>query len=208
MTRTAKVTLAIAASILCFALGFLFGTDFNGAIPKLNVISYSNIYADEKSSMMNKQQIIDSFSHGYNGTHLWSMRLADENYFRLARLLPCRTVEYAGGPRPSTIDSCDQSLENEYSLPNILQAQKWLYDHQHPADCTNKRIAIIHKFAYSGFGSILHQIAWAFGMALADDRIAVYAKPGNWVRKIELLEIKFRQQFILCSVMLIMIVFF
>jgi len=124
------------------------------------------------------------------------MRLADENYFRLARLLPCRTVRYVGGGQPGTIDSCDQSLENEYSLPNILKAQKWLYDHQHPADCTNKRFAIIHDYALSGFGSTVHQIVWAFGMALADDRIAVYEKPGNWVRKIELLEIKLRQQYI------------
>jgi hypothetical protein len=145
---------------------------------------------------MNKQKIIDSFSYGCNSTHLWSMRLADENYFHLARLLPCRTVEYSGGPQPAKIDSCNQSLENEYSLPNILKAQKWLYDHQHPADCTNKRFAIIQDYALSGFGSTVHQIAWAFSMALADDRIAVYGKPGHWVRKIKLMEIKFRQQFI------------
>ncbi len=134
--------------------------------------------------------------YGCNSTHLWSMRLADENYFRLARLLPCRTVEYTRGPKPAKIDSCDQSLENEYSLPNILQAQKWLYDHQHPADCTNKRFAIIYNYALSGFGSTVHQVAWAFGMALADDRIAVYHKPGNWVRKIKFIEIKPCQWFI------------
>ena len=98
--------------------------------------------------------------------------------------------------QPATIDSCDHSSTNEFSIPNILQAQKWLYEHQHPADCTNKRFAIIQNFASSGFGSTVHQIAWAFGMALAEDRIAVYQTPGNWVRNIDSIEIKSRHQFI------------
>ena len=84
---------------------------------------------------------------------------------------------------PFTMDGCDHSSANEFSLPNILQAQKWLYDHQHPSDCSNKRFAIIHSFAPSGFGSTVHQIAWAFGIALSDNRIAVYETPGNWVRQ-------------------------
>jgi len=114
------------------------------------------------------------------------MRLADENYFRLARLLPCHNVSYiyGGSPLPGIIDTCDYSSTNEFSLPNLLQAQKWLYDHQHPQDCSNKRFAIIHMFALSGFGSTVHQIAWALGTALGDDRIAVYETPGNWVRQI------------------------
>jgi hypothetical protein len=48
----------------------------------------------------------------------------------------------------------------------------------------NKRFAIIYNFASSGFGSTVHQIAWAFGKALADDRIAVYQRPENWVSQI------------------------
>jgi hypothetical protein len=168
------------------------GSDFTETRKRLNIIFLSN----QTSSTTNKQQIIDAFSYGHNSTHLWSMRLADENYFRLARLLPCRTVEYSIGPQPAQIDSCDHSSTNEYSIPNILQAQKWLYEHQYPTNCSNKRFAIIHSFASSGFGSTVHQIAWAFGMALADDRIAVYQKPGNWVRKINNIEIKSRQQFI------------
>jgi hypothetical protein len=145
---------------------------------------------------MNKQQIIDSFSYGCNSTHLWSMRLADANYSRLARLVICRTVRYYGGPQVGVINSCDESSENEFSLRNLLQAQKWLYDHQHPADCTNKRFAIIYNYAVAGFGSIIHQIAWAFGMALADNRIAVYETPGNWVRNLKLIEIKPWKRFI------------
>jgi hypothetical protein len=195
MTRTIKITFVIIAFILCFAFGFLFGTDFNGARRQLNIIFSSNINSNQNSSTMKKDPIINAFSIGHNSTHLWSMRLADENYFRLARLLPCRTVEYLGGPKPATIDSCDHSPTNEYSIPNLLQAQKWLYEHQHPADCTNKRFAIIHRFAWSGFGSTVHQIAWAFGMALAEDRIAVYQTPGNWVRKIDIFAIKSRRQF-------------
>jgi len=180
--RTIKITLTITAFTLCFALGFLFGTDCNETRKKFNGIFSSDINSNQDLSMTNKHQIINSFSYGHNSTHLWSMPLADQNYFRLARLLPCRTVSYTRGPQPGTIDSCDHSSTNEYSIPNLLQAQKWLYEHQHPADCTNKRFAIIHKFAGSGFGSTIHQIAWAFGIALADDRIAVYQTPGNWVR--------------------------
>jgi hypothetical protein len=191
MTRTIKITLIITSSILCFAFGFLFGTDCYGTRRKLNIIFSSAINSNQDSSMTNKHQIMDSFSYGHNSTHLWSMRLADQNYFRLAHVLPCRNVSYTRGPQPGTIDSCDHSSKNEYSIPNILQAQKWLYEHQHPVDCTNKRFAIIHKFARSGFGSTVHQIAWAFGMALADNRIAVYQTPGNWVRKIDIFVIKF-----------------
>jgi len=196
MTRATKIIFFIILFIVCFTFGFFFGTNFNETKSKLNIIFSLDINSNQNSSMKNKQQIIDSFSYGHNATHLWSMRLADENYFRLARLLPCRTVEYIHGPKPGTIDSCDQSIENEFSIPNILQAQKWLYDHQHPADCTNKRFAIIYNYALSGFGSTVHQVAWAFGMALADDRIAVYHKPGNWVRKIKFIEIKPCQWFI------------
>jgi len=195
MTRSIKITSILIASIVCFVFGFLFGTDFNGTRSKLNIIFSSDINLNQDSSTTNKQ-IIDSFSYGHNSTHLWSMRLADKNYFRLAHLLPCRSVEYSGGPQPATIDSCDQTSANEYSIPNILQAQKWLYDHQHPADCTNKRFAIIQNFAWSGFGSTVHQIAWAFGMALVEDRIAVYQTPGNWVRNRKLIEIKPWKRFI------------
>jgi len=197
MTSSIKITSVIIVFIFCFAFGFLFGTNYNGTRSKLNIILSSDINLNQDSSTTNKQ-IIDSFSYGHNSTHLWSMRLADKNYFRLARLLPCRTVEYTRGPHPgpepATIDSCDHSPTNEFSIPNILQAQKWLYDHQHPANCTNKRFAIIQNFALSGFGSTVHQIAWAFGVALGEGRIAVYQTPGNWVRNIDNIEIKTRQQ--------------
>jgi len=196
MRKTIKVTSAIIISIICFIFGFRFGMKFNGTGTKLSVDFSSNFYSNQKSLILTKQQIIDTFSYGHNATHLWSMRLADENYFNLARFLSCRTVKYEGEPQPSQINSCDWSSENEFSLPNLLQGQKWLYDHQHPTDCTNKRFAIIHSYALSGLGSTVHQVAWAFGMALADDRIAVYETPGNWVRKIEVIEIKLRQQFI------------
>ena len=114
------------------------------------------------------------------------MRFVDQNYFRLSRLLPCRIVEYIGGSKIDKIDSCDHSSTNEYSIENTLKAQKWIYQHQHPINCTNKNFAIIQNFAWSGFGSIVHQIVWAFAMAIADNRIAVYKTPGNWVRQYEL----------------------
>jgi hypothetical protein len=193
MAEIIKVKFAIITSLFCFTFIFLFGLNDIKTRRKLHLIFQSN----ENLLTTKKQHIIDSFSYGHNSTHLWSMRLADENYFRLARLLPCRNISYVGGPSPGNIDSCDHSSTNEFSLPNLIQAQKWLYDHQHPTDCSNKRFAIIYSFAVSGFGSTFHQIAWAFGMALADDRIAVYEKPGDWVNQIlDRVEIKCTRQLI------------
>ncbi|CAF3880191.1 unnamed protein product [Rotaria sp. Silwood1] len=176
-----KITFAIVVLIVCFAFGFLLGPSFHQARIPLNR-SYS-------LDIQSKQQIIHSFPPVYNSTHLWSMRFVDENYFRLARLLPCQIVEYIGGPKIDKIDSCNYSSTNEYSIENTLQAQKWLYEHQHPMNCTNRKFAIIQNFAWSGFGSTIHQIAWAFGMALAENRIAVYETPGYWVRQIDTIEI-------------------
>ena len=114
-------------------------------------------------------------------TYLWWLPLADDTYFRLARLIPCRTVEYVGGPKLDKVDSCANSTTNDFTIENSIHAQQWLYDHQHPSNCTNQRFAIIRKHAWSGFGSTVHQVVWAFGMALAQNRIAVYEAPGNWV---------------------------
>ncbi|CAF1370251.1 unnamed protein product [Adineta ricciae] len=116
-----------------------------------------------------------------NGTYLWSLRLADENYFRIASLLACRTVEYARGSQKYQMSTCSNFSTNEFTIANTLQAQKWLFEHQHPRNCSNKRFAIIRKFAWSGFGSTIHQIVWAFGKALTDDRIGVYETPGDWI---------------------------
>ena len=113
---------------------------------------------------------------------LWSMPLADDHHFRLARLLPCRTVEYTSGLRNDKIDSCDHASTNEFSVENSVHAQTWLFEYQNPVDCSNRKIAIIHNFAASGFGSTMHQVVWAFGEALAKNRIAVYVARGNWVR--------------------------
>jgi hypothetical protein len=184
MARKVKITFAIIVSIFCFTFVFLLGSDFIDTRQTLNRIFSAVLPSNQDLSKIDKQRIIGSFSYGPTSTHLWSMRLADENYFRLARLLPCRNISYSGGPSPDNIDSCDHSSTNEFSLPNLIQAQKWLYDHQHPMNCSNKRFAIIYNFASSGFGSTVHQIAWAFGKALADDRIAVYQRPENWVSQI------------------------
>lgn len=121
---------------------------------------------------------------GYNHTHLWSLRLADYKHRQLAQLLPCRTVPYRRLREPPVkVDSCDLSVKNEFSMSNQLQAQRWIYEHQHPTDCSNKRFAIIGDYAVSGFGSTVHQVAWAFATALAEDRIAVYQTPGQWVKR-------------------------
>jgi hypothetical protein len=181
-TKSVKTIFALTALVIFFAFGFLVGSGYNNTISKFNLI-FSSIMKSSNESSINKQEVFKPVFPGHNSTHLWSMRLADESYFRLARLLPCRIVEYTGGPKNQSIDSCDHSSTNEYSRTNTLQAQKWLYEHQHPANCSDKRFAIIQNFAWSGFGSIVHQIVWAFAMAIADNRIAVYKTPGNWVRQ-------------------------
>jgi hypothetical protein len=81
------------------------------------------------------------------------------------------------------------SSTNEYSIENTLQAQKWIYQHQHPINCTNRNFDIIQNFAWIGFGATIHQIIWAFGMAIAHNRIAVYQTPGYWVRLIYIIQI-------------------
>jgi hypothetical protein len=179
-----KISSVIILLIFCFACGAFYGSGYLGAFTNFNVIYPGIRQSSQNLSTIYKQYTNQSFADGYNSTHLWSMRLADQNYFRLASLLPCRNISYGGGPPPANIDSCDHSSQNEFSLTSLIQAQKWIYEYQNPRDCSNKRFAIIHNFAPSGFGSTVHQIAWAFGMALADDRIAVYETPGNWVRYI------------------------
>ncbi|UJR10630.1 hypothetical protein I4U23_014827 [Adineta vaga] len=131
--------------------------------------------------LVEKPRISFKVSNASNATHLWSLRFADETYFRIARSIPCRTVEYTGGPKKDPVNSCNKSSTDEFSLENIFQAQKWLYDHQHPVNCTDKQFAIIRKYAWSGFGSTVHQIVWAFGVALSEGRIAVYDVPGHWM---------------------------
>jgi hypothetical protein len=185
-TKIARNSFLLVGAVLIFVLGVLVGTTLYGP----NRDSYlmlsslpSAVIETNKESKSIKDEALKSFSIAYNKTHLWSMRLADENYYRIARLLSCRTVNYAGGPKIEPMNTCDESVINEFSVATTIHAQKWLYEHQHPADCTNKKFAIIHQFAWSGFGSTVHQIVWALGVALAEDRIAVYERPGNWVRK-------------------------
>jgi hypothetical protein len=181
ITKPAKITFIITAITLVLTLHYILSPGITNIRNKSNPIFSLYLESNQRSSS-NKRQFDDSYSPVSNSTHLWSIPFADENYFRLARLLPCRTVEYKRGPKIDKIDSCDHSTTNEYSIQNTIQAQKWIYEHQHPSNCTNKRFAIIQNFALSGFGSILHQIVWAFGMALAENRIAIYKTPGNWVR--------------------------
>jgi hypothetical protein len=92
MARTIQIIFVIITSILCFIFGFLLGLDLSGTQQKRNFIFGALVQSNENLSTTYKQSIIESFPDGCNSTHLWSMRLADENYFRLARLLPCRNV--------------------------------------------------------------------------------------------------------------------
>jgi hypothetical protein len=185
-TKIVRTSFLLVGAVLIFILGILVGTTLDRS-KKDSYVMLSSLSSTDtevnKESKSIKEEALKSFSIAYNKTHLWSMRLADENYYRIARLLPCRTVNYSGGPKIEQMDACNESIIEEFSVAATLHAQKWIYEHQHPADCTNKRFAIIHQFAWSGFGSTVHQIVWPLGIALAGDRIAVYQTPGNWVRK-------------------------
>ena len=177
MSKNLFITITIIA---CFVFVVLIRSNYLRKESNIHVILSPS---EQSNSPINKKQnIIEGFSDGHNSTHLWSMPLADENYLRRARLLPCRNVSYGNRRLGGKINTCDESPANEFSLENLLQGQKWLYDHQHPSNCSDQRFAIIQRFAPSGFGSTVHQIAWAFGVALAENRIAVYETPGKWVR--------------------------
>ena len=176
-----KSYLVYLVCISSFIVGYFFWINFQRTSKVVNMILPASIYRNKIFSTSKTSHAKIPLFHGYNGTHLWSWKLADEHYSEVSNEIPCGTVIYAGGSVLDKINSCDKSTTNEFSLPNLLQGQKWIYEHQHPVDCTNKRFAIIHKTAPSGFGSTVHQIAWAFAVALSQDRIAVYKSPGNWV---------------------------
>lgn len=174
-----RLSMILVALATCIAIGYLFGMDYC-----VRNTRWTNLYSPLLRVATNKKEISQvswKIFEGYNGTHLWSMRLADEEHYRLARLMPCRNVSYTGGPKIDQVDGCDYSSNNEFSVTNTIEAQKWLFEHQNPANCSDKNFAIIGNFAWSGFGSVAHQVVWAFGMALAENRIAVYRNPGNWV---------------------------
>jgi hypothetical protein len=142
----------------------------------------------KEENMLKKSEVLVDTSNTYkptfksNSTHLWNMRVADAKYSQLAKQLTCRTVEYdIGLPSADKIDSCIESSANEFSIENTIEAQKWIFNHQNPSDCSNKKYAIIKNIAWSGFSSSMHLIAWAFAKALTLNRIAVYDAPANWV---------------------------
>ncbi|CAF4756476.1 unnamed protein product [Rotaria magnacalcarata] len=183
--KIVRTSLLLVSGTLIFVIGILMGSTLFG-IKKQQFIIYPSLSENvivDKTSQPPTKQMSTSYSSAHTKNQLWSMYLADENYNRIAGLLPCRTVEYIGGPKPHIMNSCDQSIIDEFSVEATIHAQKWIYEHQNPTDCKNKKLAIINKYAWSGFGSTVHQILWAFGTALAEDRIAVYQTPGDWVRK-------------------------
>jgi hypothetical protein len=185
-SRIIRNTCLLARYMLIFFLGILIGATFYGTKRNLYFIDSESPFIDanfSKGLKSMEEKMLQTFSFAYNKTHLWSMRLADDNYYHIARLLPCRTVHYVGGQKMEPMNFCDPSTINEFSVEKTLHAQKWLYEHQNPANCTNKKFAILNQFARSGFGSTVHQILWALGTAIGDDRIAVYQAPGDWVRK-------------------------
>ncbi|CAF1264888.1 unnamed protein product [Adineta steineri] len=181
MQKLSSTSFVLIGFVLIFIFGVFIGLNLNTTDIKPLVAYLSSNAILQKNLESNQQQSLHSFSFAYNTTHLWSMRLADENYYRIVRRLPCRTVNYIDHSINETMNHCSQTTINEFSVKETVNAQKWFYEHQHPVDCSNKKFAVIHNHAWSGIGSTIHQVAWAFGEALAQNRIAVYETPGNWV---------------------------
>ena len=196
LLRVIRISSVFLTALSIFFIGVLYGS----SLQKVNKDNYvviqspsakhlsSNKFSEtikppaSTKKKMNLSDSLSAFSFAYNTTHLWSMRLADDEYYRIANLLPCRPVEYVAGTLGEKMDSCNEATKEEFSVESTIEVQRWFYEHQHPADCSNKKFAIIHQFAWSGFGSTLHQIVWPLGIAFSEDRIAVYQTPGNWVK--------------------------
>jgi hypothetical protein len=135
------------------------------------------------SETNDRHGILSSSSFESNSTHLWSMPLANEISFHLSKLLPCRIVQYeVGRSSRDQINSCNHSPKQEFSIERTLDAQKWIYHHQNPSNCANQQFAIIDNIYKSSFPSSIEFITSAFANALAQDRIALYATPTNWVK--------------------------
>jgi hypothetical protein len=129
-----------------------------------------------------------------NSTHLWNMRVTNEKYVHLEKVVPCRAVEYdIGLPSTSILNSCDPSSKNQFSIQTTLNAQKWIFNHQNPSNCNDKKFAIINSLNQSDFAYSIQLITWAFAKALTQNRIALYATPSNWVKFIFYLSKQFRR---------------
>ncbi|CAF1196904.1 unnamed protein product, partial [Didymodactylos carnosus] len=112
-----------------------------------------------------------------------SVNLADEIYLKIANIIPCKNISYARSAENNSakIDILNTCSSDFFSVQSTLSAQEWLYNHQNPADCSTARIAVINNYAWSGMGSSIHQIVWTIAKVLEDNRIFVYATPGNWM---------------------------
>ncbi|CAF3319845.1 unnamed protein product [Rotaria socialis] len=146
--KIVRTSLLLVGGTLIFVIGILMGSTLFG-IKEQQFIIYplvsENVIVDE-TSQPPKKQMSTSYSSTHTKSQLWSMYLADENYYRIAGLLPCRTVEYTGGPKPHIMDSCDQSIIDEFSVEATIHAQKWIYEHQNPENIKFNHRLLYHRF--------------------------------------------------------------
>ncbi|CAF0781725.1 unnamed protein product [Adineta ricciae] len=183
VSKLVRLTILLTSTVFAFTLVVLLGSNLYRKKEIVRVIQPSAAakLGPELQSM--KEDSVQSFPVAYNSTHLWSMRVADKEHYRIVNLVPCRDVFYhahRGTGINETMNHCNEKTREEFSVESTLQAQQWIFNHQNPMNCQNKRFAIIHKYAWSGFGSTIHQIVWALATAIGNDRIAVYQKPGGW----------------------------
>mmetsp|Transcript_5138 Transcript_5138/g.14782 ORF Transcript_5138/g.14782 Transcript_5138/m.14782 type:complete len:436 (+) Transcript_5138:231-1538(+) len=66
------------------------------------------------------------------------------------------------------------------ALHGTSLAQRELFRHQNPQDCSNARF-LVHKSQLSGIGSMIHQASIALAAALDTDRVMIFQNPDSHV---------------------------
>ena len=77
IVKNSRNTFTIIGFVLVIVFGFL-RSNFNEIQEKMSV---SFLFDKKlfKALLTDETETIESFSHGYNSTHLWSLRLVNEN---------------------------------------------------------------------------------------------------------------------------------
>lgn len=109
-----------------------------------------------------------------------AMLTADQKQF-LSKFLPredrlrrdaLRSLYAMDGER-SWLDHIE-SMPDTLLFPLTKLAQKLIHEHQNPSSCKGKKYIKQVARSTSGIGAAMHDTAWAIGLGLYHDRIAVY----------------------------------
>lgn len=80
--------------------------------------------------------------------------------------------------------SCQSAefCDRMYPPAETAEVASFLYNHQHPADCSTAKFLIITKEWYGGLGASIHIKAWMFLIALSMDRVLIDAPDIKWAK--------------------------